>query len=318
MIRLAFKKSVQKFTGKINEVEIGVGEKAVKIGGENAIAFYSFDGNIGNEPKLGMEILDVYPENWIEPLKELYADVANDSVKWAKYVEEKFNPDFICLRFEGADPNGLDKSPEECAELAKAVAENINTPLVVAGTNNHEKDAALFEKVANATDGKNVVLLAAVEENYKSVAAAGGMVYKHKVAAESSVDINLAKQLNILINQLGVKSENLIMNVGCAAVGYGFEYVSSTMDRIRLAALGQNDKTLQMPIMLPVSFETWGIKESIATEKEMPEWGSQEERGIGLEVSTAASVIAAGANAVILRHPKSVETINTFVKELAV
>ncbi|MCG8542054.1 MAG: acetyl-CoA decarbonylase/synthase complex subunit delta [Clostridia bacterium] len=313
---MVFRESVKKFTGKINEVEMGVGERAIKIGGENVMPFYSFDGDIGNRPRIGMEILDVYPESWIGSLKEIYSDVANNPVEWAKYVEKKFNPDFICLRFEGADPNGLDKSPEECAEIAKAVAENIKLPLVVAGTNNHGKDSVLFEEVAKAVDGKNVVLLSAVEENYKSVGAAGGMVYKHKVVAESSVDINLAKQLNILINQLGVKSENVIMNVGCAAVGYGFEYVVSTIDRIRLAALGQNDKTLQMPIILPVSFETWEIKESIATEEQMPEWGNQEERGIGLEVSTAASLLTVGANAVILRHPKSVETINGFIREL--
>jgi len=314
--KVVFKKSVQKFSGKINEVVIGTGEKAIKLGGENAMPFYDFDGNLGERPKVGMEILDIFPDNWIEPLKEMYKDVADDTAKWAQFVEENFNPDFICLRFEGADPNGLDKSVEECADIAKEVAESIELPLVIAGTNNHEKDAKLFEKIAETLDGYNVLLLSAVEENYKSVGAAGGLAYNHKVGAESSVDINLAKQLNILLTQLGVKPEDMVMNVGCAAVGYGFEYVASTMDRIRLAACGQNDKTLQLPIITPVSFETWTVKESIASENEMPEWGNQENRGIAMEVSTASSVLASGANAVILRHPTSVETINMFIKEL--
>lgn len=314
---MAFKKSVQKFSGKINEVTIGTGEKQIVIGGENAMAFHSFDGEIKNSPKVGMEIYDVYPEEWIQPLKEIYKDVANDTVAWAKFIEDKYSPDFICLKFKGADPNGLNKSEEECGELAKKVADSIETPLVIAGTGNNEKDGKLFEKIAGSLEGKNVLLMSAVEENYKSVGAAGALAYNHKVGSESSVDINLAKQLNILLNQLGVKYEDMVMQIGSAAAGYGFEYLSSTFDRIRLAALGQNDKTLQMPIITPVSQETWNVKEAVAPEDEVPEWGSQEERGIMMEVSTATSVLSSGANAVVLRHPKSVETIKEFIDMLS-
>lgn len=313
---MALKMSVQKYLGKINEVQIGTGEKAIVLGGENVISFYDFDGTVGNSRKVGMEMLDIYPEHWNENIKDMYGDVLNDSVEWAKYIEQNYNPDFICVKFEGADPNGLDRSVEESAEIAKQISDAVSLPLVIAGTNNHEKDAKLFEKIAQATEGKNVLLLAAVEENYKAVGAAGGLAYKHKVGAESSVDINLAKQLNILMTQLGVNSEDIVMNVGCAAAGYGYEYVASTMDRIRLAAFGQNDKTLQMPIITPVSFETWGVKESVASIEDEPSWGNKEERGIGMEVSTAASVIMGGANAVILRHPRSVETIKKYINEM--
>lgn len=310
-----FKKSVQKFPGKICEVEIGTGEKAIKLGGESALAFYSFDGDLGNTLKVGMEITDV-PEDWSDALKAIYKDVINDPAAWAKVVEEKYAPDFICLKLDSADPNGLDKPAEECAKAAKAVAEAIKTPLVVAGTGVFEKDAKLFEKVAQELDGHNVLLLSAVEENYKTVAAAGAMAYNHKVGAESSVDINLAKQMNILVNQLGVPNEKIVDNAGSAAVGYGFEYIVSTLDRIRLAALSQNDKTLQVPIITPVSFDTWKVKETLESEADTPKWGSQEDRGIAMEVSTAAGVLASGSNAVILRHPKSVETIKKFVNEL--
>lgn len=308
--------SVQGFKGKIGEVEIGHGEKAIKIGGESTVTFYEADGQGSNKAKVGMEILDVYPEEWIGSLKDLYKDVANDPVQWAKFVEEKYNPDFICLRLLGADPNGLDKSPEECAQVAKAVAEAVSVPLVIAGTNNHEKDAKLFEKVAAAVDGQNCLFLAATEDNYKAVGAAAGLAYSHKVGAESSVDINLAKQLNVLLGQLGVKSESVVMHIGCAAAGYGFEYLISTMDRIRLAALGQNDKTLQMPVITPVSLETWGVKETVAEKEDAPEWGEREDRGIAMEVSTAASIITVGADAVVVRHPKSFETLKSFVNAL--
>lgn len=314
---MAFKMSVQKYSGKISEVEIGSGERAIKIGGENILPFYNFDGDQANTQKIGVEMLDVYPENWTSEIKNLYEDVANDSVKWAKYIEEKIEPDFICLRLEGADPNGLDKTPEECAEVAKKVLENVSLPIVIAGCGNHEKDAKVFEKVAQAVDVYNCLFMSATEENYKGVGAAAGMAYGHKVGAESSVDINLAKQLNVLLTQLGVKQENIVMNVGCSAAGYGYEYVASTMDRIRLAALGQNDKTLQMPIITPVCFESWNVKESVASIEDEPAWGCLEERGISMEISTASSALAGGSNAVVLRHPKSVETIKTLISELA-
>lgn len=314
---MAFKMSVQEYKGKINEVEVGKGDKAIKLGGQNTLAFYDFDGNTGNPQKVGVEIADVYPEEWIPELKEFYGDAAKDPVAWAKLVEEKLNPDFICLRLQGADPNEADKSPEECAEVAKAVAEAIQVPLVIAGTGNFDKDAKVFEKVTAAVEGNNCLFLAATEENYKAVGASAGLAYSHKVGAESSVDINLAKQLNVLLDQLGVKQEDIVMHIGCSAVGYGFEYLVSTIDRIRLAALGQNDKTLQMPIITPVSFETWNVKESIADVNDVPDWGSREERGIGMEVATAVSILSAGADAVIVRHPKSVETVKEFVCQFA-
>ena len=156
----------------------------------------------------------------------------------------------------------------------------------------------------------------AKEENYKAVGAAAGLAYDQIVGCESAVDINLAKQLNVMTTKLGVKSESIIMNVGTATVGYGYEYVVSTMDRIKGAALSQDDAMLQMPIITPVSSETWGVKESVASEEDMPEWGPAEERGISMEVMTAAADLAAGSNAVILRHPQSVATISKMIKEL--
>ena len=314
---MAFKMSVQKSSGKISEVVIGTGEKAIKLGGENVLPFYSFDGDTGNIQKVWIEINDIYPESWIDCYKEMYKDVANDPAAWAKYVQDNTEADFVCLRFVGADPNADDKSPEECAEVAKKVADAIDLPLVVAGCGVAEKDGKLFAKVAEALEGKNVLILSAVEDNYKEVGAAAGLAYGQKVGAESAVDINLAKQMNVLLTQLGVKPENIVMNVGCSAVGYGYEYVASTMDRIRLAAFNQNDKQLQIPIVTPVSFEVGHVKEAIATEADQPEWGCSEKRSIAMEISTATAVLVGGSDAVILRHPESVKTIKSFVSELA-
>jgi acetyl-CoA decarbonylase/synthase complex subunit delta len=224
--------------------------------------------------------------------------------------------EFLSFRMDGGDPNGANKSTEELIAMLKEIVDAVDLPLVVCGCKHAEKDAELLAKAAEVVEGKNAVILAAKEENYKNVGAAAGLAYKQVVGAESAVDINLAKQLNVLLTQLGVDSKSVVMNVGTAAAGYGFEYVVSTIDRVKAAALSQSDATLQMPIITPVASEVWGVKEAIASEADMPEWGDQEERGIDMEVETAAAVLASGSNAVILRHPESVKTISKMIKEL--
>lgn len=304
-----------KFNAAIRTVEIGTGDKAVKLGGENVLPFYTFDAPIENAPKVGVMITDMGLENEVAGIKEYYAGTTSFA-EIAKKAEEMPGADFVVLRFEGADPNGENKPVEDCVAIAKEVADAITVPLVIEGCKHVEKDAELFAKVSEALQGKNVLIMSAREENYKGVAAAAGLAYGQKVGAESAVDINLAKQLNVLIGQLGVDQANVVMNVGSAAAGYGFEYVVSTMDRIKAAALSQNDAQLQMPIITPVADEAWSVKEAMASEADMPEWGSQEERGIDMEVETAAAVLASGSNAVILKHPTSVATISKLIKEL--
>ena len=304
-----------KFNASINTVEVGCGEKAIKIGGENVLPFYTFDAPIENVPKIGVMITDLGLENEPAGVKAYYEGCTTLG-EIAKKAAEMPGADFVCLKLEGADPNGADKSTEECMKAVKEVVDAIDVPLVIAGCKNVAKDTELLQKASEVAQGKNVIILSAKEEDYKQVGAAAGLAYGQKVGAESAVDINLAKQLNVLISQLGVAPSNIVMNVGTAAVGYGFEYVVSTMDRVKAAALGQNDAQLQMPIITPVADEAWNVKEAMASEEDMPEWGAQEDRGIGMEVSTAAAVLASGSNAVILKHPTSVATISKMINEL--
>lgn len=312
---MPFKKTPQTFSAAIKAVEIGTGDKAITIGGENVLPLYSFDAEIANAPKIGVEILDTGFENAPAGLKAFYEGCTSmaDMAKTAATIE---GASFICLHFEGADPNGADRSVDECVADAKAVAEAVDLPIVIMGCKNNEKDSDLFNKCSEALQGKNILVLAAKEETYKAVGASAGLAYGQKVGAESSVDINLAKQLNVLLTQLGVKQDSIVMHVGTAAAGYGFEYVVSTMERIRLAALGQNDNTLQMPVMTPVASEAWNVKEAMASEADMPEWGDVETRGIDMEVVTASAVLAAGTNAVILRHPQSIATVSKLINAL--
>ena len=268
---MPFAKKPQVFSAKINELTLGTGDKAATLGGQNVFNLYTFDAPIANRPKIGIDVSDD-PEQPSEGLKAFYAG-CNTLAERAKKAAELPEADFVCIRFDLADPNGENKSIEDCVADAKAVAEAVDKPIVVAGCKNSEKDADLFGKISEALQGKNILVLSAKEENYKGVAAGAGMAYGQKVGAESAVDINLAKQLNVLITQMGVNGENVAMNVGSAAAGYGFEYVVSTLERVKAAALSQNDSTLQMPIITPVGVETWGVKEATASESDAPEIG---------------------------------------------
>ena len=306
----------QAFNAHIHEVVLGVGEKATTIGGQNVLPFHTFDAEIQNAPKIGFELLDAGMAAYTMPgMQEFFAG-CESVADMAKRAETLEGVSFVCLHLEGADPNGENKSVEECVELAKSVAEATALPLVIMGCKNIEKDTELFGKIADALQGKNILVLSARDENYKNVGASVALACGHKVGADSAVDINLAKQLNTVMTQLGVNGQSIVMNIGSAAAGYGYEYVASTLDRVKDAALKQADGMLQMPIMTPVSADTWGVKEAVMPEADMPEWGNQEQRGIEMEITTAAAVLAGGSDAVILRHPESVKTIHAMISAL--
>ena len=312
---MSFTPKTGAFRGAINAVTLGTGDKAIVLGGQNVLPFYTFDAAIENAPKVGVEISDAAASWDVPGLVEFYAGCTTMAER-AKKAETMEGADFIALNFESADPNGADRSVEDCVADAKAVAEAVSMPIVVMGCKNMEKDGKLFSAIAEALAGKNVLFMSAKSEDYKSVGASVALANGQKVGAETADDINLAKQLNIMLKGLNVPAESIVMNIGTAAVGYGYEYVASTLDRIRDAALKQADADLQMPIVAPVSTDTWGVKESCASEEDEPTWGCREERGISMEISTAAANLTGGADAVIMRHPAAVATIKKFITEL--
>ncbi len=312
---MSFVPKTQPYRGKINAVTLGTGDSAIVIGGQNVLPFYTFDAAIEHAPKIGVEVSDAAASWDVPGLTEFYAG-CKTMADYAAKAQTMEGADFVCLNFESADPNGADRSVEECVADAKAVAEAVTKPIVVMGCKNMEKDGKLFAAIAEALSGKNVLFMSAKSEDYKSVGASVALANGQKVGAETADDINLAKQLNIMLKGLNVPAESIVMNIGTAAVGYGYEYVASTLDRVRLAALAQSDADLQMPILAPVSTDTWSVKESTASEEDEPAWGSREERGISMEISTAAANLTGGADAVILRHPAAVATVKQFIAEL--
>ena len=313
---MSFVPKTQPYNGKINAVTLGTGDKAIVIGGQNVLPFYTFDAPIENAPKIGVEISDAAAQWTSTGLKEFYAGCVTVA-DYAKKAETIEGVDFLALHFESADPNGANRSVEECVADAKAVAEVTTMPIVILGCKNLEKDGELLAKISEALPGKNILCMSAKQENCKTVGASVALAYGQKVGAETADDINLAKQLNIMLKKdANVPSESIVMDIGTAAVGYGYEYAASTFDRIRLAALAQSDADLQMPILATVALDTWSVKESTATEEDEPVWGCQEERGIGMEVATAAADLTGGADAVVMRHPAAIATIKKFITEL--
>ena len=313
---MSFAPKTQPYSGKINAVTLGTGDKAIVIGGQNVLPFYTFDAAIENAPKIGIEISDAAASWDLPGLTELYAG-CNTMAERAVKAAAVPGVDFLCLHFESADPNGDNRPTAECVADAKAVADATDLPIVVVGCKNLDKDAEMLGAIADALRGKNILCMSAKQENCKGVGASVALASSQKVGAETADDINLAKQLNIMLKKdANVPAESIVMDIGTAAVGYGYEYAASTFDRIRLAALAQSDADLQMPILATVSLDTYGVKESTASEEDEPAWGSREERAIGMEVSTAAADLTGGADAVVLRHPASIATIKQFINEL--
>lgn len=312
---MAFAPVKETYSGKVCPVTIGTGESSVTIGGENVLPFNSFEGATPNNPVIAFEIQDVPPSDWPENVKKPFASASDDPVKWAKFCQNDMKARAIALRLIGTHPDRENRSAEDAAKTVRDVLSAVNIPLIILGSNHAEKDSAVLVSVAEAAKDKNCVIGKAQEANYKTIAAAA-MANNHKLIAMSELDINLSKQLNILITQMGFNKERLITDPMCSALGYGLEYTYSVMERIRLAALTQNDMTMQPPMLGDVGMYVWKVKETQAPESDLPQWGSAEERGIAWEAVTAMSLMLAGAELLIMRHPKAVDAVQSMIAEL--
>jgi len=311
---MAFQAPVETSSGKIRELTLGA-KKTVALGGENALAFHTFEGTFPNPPRIALEVFDTPPTDWAEELKRVLGDVWADPVAWAKKCEGAFGADLVCLQLASTDPNGLNRSVADAVATVKAVADAISVPLVVYGSGNIERDAELLKAVAEATQGKNVAIGSAVEDNYKSVGAAA-LGYGSKVIGQTPIDVNMAKQLNILLTNLGVAIDNLLIDPSTGALGYGLEYSFSIHERIKLAALKQNDAMLQSPAVANLGKEAWRAKEAKITREDAPQWGDQRKRGIMWEALTAIAHVMAGSDLLIMRHPEAAQLVRRAISEL--
>ena len=312
---MAFEIPKTLYSGKIKQVKLGKGDKSVTVGGETAYPFHLFEGEMPNPPRIAMEIFDLSPEDWAEAAMEPFAGVTDDPVAWAKKCINDYGAGMICLQLVSTDPNGLDRGADEAAEVVKKVADAIDVPLIVWGTANHDKDTEVLRKVAELCQGKNLIIGPVEEGDYKKIGAAA-IGYQHTVAASTPIDINLAKQLNILLGNLGVPDDLLMMDPTVSSIGYGIEYCYSVMERDRMAALTQQDEKLQFPLICNVGKEVWKTKEAKIPTKEAPKLGDAAKRGILMEAISAAVLLLAGADVMIMRHPEAIKLTHEMIAEL--
>lgn len=303
------------YSGSIRTVAIGDGEKAIAVGGETCYPFYTFEGAMPNRPRIAMEVYDEAPTDWPHAAVEPFTGVISDPVAWAKRCVEVYGAEMICLQLESTDPNGSNRSADEAARTVKRVSEAINVPLIVWGTANHEKDTEVLCAVAEAVQDRRLALGPVEEGDYKKISAAA-MAYGHTVIASSPIDINLAKQLNILMGNLGVNPSNMIMDPTVSAIGYGIEYAYSVMERIRMAALTQQDDKLQFPLICNIAREVWKSKEAKISEADDPRLGDPAKRGITLEAMSATILLLAGADILVIRHPEAVRLVSEMAADL--
>jgi len=293
--------------------EGGTRTSTVTVGGETTLPFYHFEGTMPNKPVVAMEVWDVPADDWPDTVREPFAGVLDDPAAWAKKCVDEFGAEMICLRLKGCDPNGANQSPDEAASTARQVAGAVGVPLIVWGCGNDDKDNEIFPVVAEVLSGENCLLGTITEDNYKTLTALG-TAYGHKLIAESPVDINMAKQINILALDVGFPAENTVIFPSTGALGYGLEYVYSIMERLRIAGL-KGDRVVAMPMLCDIGAEVWGVKEARALESEVPGWGDVNVRGPMWEASTATVYLLGGADVLIMRHPEAVRlTKQTIVR----
>ena len=302
------------YSGKVKEIKLGKGEKAITVGGENSYPFYLFEGTMPHKPRIAMEVPDSSPEEWPKAAIEPFADVKNDPVAWAKKCIHVYGAEIIALQLVSTDPNGLNRSADEGAALVKKVADAVSVPLIVWGTANHEKDTQVLTKVCEICQDERLIIGPVEEKDYKKIAAAA-IAYKHTVVASSPIDINLAKQLNILLGNLGVADDMILMDPTVSGIGYGLEYCYSVMERMRMAGLTQQDEKLQFPIICNLSKEVWKSKEVNQPDNES-NMGNAKNRGVLLEAMSAMALLLAGGDVIIMRHPEAIKLIQEMVGDL--
>jgi len=304
----------RKWSGKVNEVTIGATAdgggtrtSTVTIGGSEALPFLAFEGSVGKRPPIAVEVWDGGADAWPDQLKSVYGNVLDDPAAWAKKAVE-FGADLICLRLMEAHPDAGNRSPDECAATVKAVLQAVGVPLIIWGCGVDEKDNDVLPAVSAAAKGENCLLGTAREKNYRTIVAVC-IADKHKLIAESPLDINIAKQVNILCSDAGFPLEDIVIFPTTGALGYGIEYVYSIQERGRLAGLG-GDKLLAQPVLCDVGFEAWRAKEAKAPPFDCVKDETRDEWGVMWEAATAVLLLQAGAELLVMRHPQAIEHVN--------
>ncbi len=310
----------QKWAGQVREITLGATSdeggtrsKTVTIGGENTLPFLDFEAAMPNPPRIAVEIRDRRPDDWSPVLMTAWGEVMEDPAAWAKAVED-LDVDLLVLQLSLTDAEGSETSVEQARAAVRKALDATGLPLIVFGPGQTEKDMELLVAVAEEAAGERIVLGVCDDKNYKTIVAAA-LAHGHLVNGRTAMDVNLAKQLNILISDVGLPLDRVLMDPTTAALGYGVEYGYSAMERLRLAAF-QGDSMTQQPMLVTPGEEAWRMKEAKVGEDVPEAWGDWEERGITWETLTATTLIHSGADIVVLRHPESVHRVKEMISKL--
>lgn len=303
---MAIERVKEKYNAPINTVEIGSSAlRPVRIGGQTGLPFLFDEGEMPNPPLIAFEILDCPPDDWPQALMEPYGDAIKDPVKWAKRCVDHFGAQALCVRLQSIHPDYGSRSAEEALFVLKAIHSHAGVPLIVVGSGDDERDNDIMPKVSQALKGENCLLGTATQSNYKTLSATC-LADGHSIIADSPIDINIAKQVNILISDMGFDPKRIVMHPTTTSLGYGMEYVYSIMERGRLAAF-MGDKMLAMPFIVFVGAEAWRTKEA-------KDFGSAQ--GINWEITTAVSLLQAGADLLVMRHPDAASSVKRFIDQM--
>lgn len=309
---MGFEMVKEKYTGGIKEVVLGKGDQAVKIGGEGCLPFHQFEGAIPNKPKIAMEVWDMEPPEWPDAAREPFTNVLGDPAAWAKKCVQEYGADLIVLQLKSTDPNEKDVSPADAVKTVKKVLGAISVPLVIWGTANVDKDSEVLKKVAESFEKENLVIGPVEDANHKAVGAAI-MGFGHTAISSSPIDVNLAKQINILLENLGLGMDKMVIDPTTGGLGYGMEYSYSVMERIKLAAMTFGDDKLQLPLINNLANEVWKSKEAKQPLEEDQALGDPERRAIMMEAVGAVSYLMAGSDLLIMRHPEAVRMVRSYI-----
>jgi acetyl-CoA decarbonylase/synthase complex subunit delta len=303
----------ESYTAGTNVVTLGATKEeggtrttVYKVGGSKVLPFMDADGDVGNKALIAMDVIDIAPD-WPDILKEPFAGVLDDPGAWAKKCVDEFGADLICLKLDGIDPDGANRSAADAVAAAKAVLGAVGCPLIIWGCGIDEKDNQVMPTVSGAAKGERCLIGCAKQENYTRLAASC-IADGHNLICLAPLDINIAKQVNTLVTEMELPPDRIVMYQTSGALGYGIEYAYSIQERQRLAALG-GDKMMMMPVIVDAGYESWRCKEAKTPDDEAPEWGPQAERGPAWEATTAMTLTHAGCDIVRMRHPGAVATV---------
>ena len=307
------------FTGSVNKITLGATKESggtrtstVTIGGARNVVYGGSVEDTSEKPVIAIDVLDSRPDDWPDVLAKAYEDVIDSPADWAKKCVEEFGADLICLKFEGIHPDKGDKDDTHAVKVTEEVLKAVGVPLILWGCGNDEKDNQVMPKVSGAAKGENCLIGTITEDNYKSLTAIA-LADRHYLITEAPIDINIAKQVNILASDMGFPLERMVTYQSTGALGYGIEYAYSIQERQRIAAL-TGDKMMAMPAICDVGYESWRAKE--AKLADAPGWGDAKDRGPMWEAATAVCLLQAGVDIIRMRHPRAVAAVKNFINQV--